>query len=691
MIDPGEQCDDGANNGTAERQVRRPLPAQVRQRRQGPRRAVRQRRATTAATARATRTARCAGYCGDGIKNGPEQCDNGAANVPIVDGLRAGHLHDGVHVRAVLRRRPRRRRSSASSATDSRTAPPPASSRWRTDALTIAGWPPPRRGLMRPLCMLWTAALAAGGVVTLASAVALAQNNVQSGEFSAQTFQPAPGTKNFLSVEGVRMDGKWGFSVGVVGNYGRNPFVIESCRSSTDCSASSAADKTSTAVVSDMFTADLLAAVSPLQRLQLGLRLPLSYVNGAGLDVATGQGIAGGIHKFGVGDPQIEGKVRLLGGADDPVPARRRARPELPGRPRVQHHRRDDQDHDGLLPRQLVAGDGRRARHLRRGQGAAPVRRQPARRLPRDRAARWEQGRPGRPQLRRRPRLPREPHLPRPRRGLRHHPVQRRGGHQHARGRRRRRGRAARLADRPPRRRRRRHPPRRRRARRPRLPRHRLRPRDQRPGRRRHRRRPRQVPDHPRGLRRLRGPRRLPRSRQRRRQESPTPSTGAPTSRRPSTATRTPTAAPTRPPTETTTASPTTPTSARRPAARTSSGTPPAPTTAAPTAITTASPTTSTSAPTSPSPPTISSTAPAAPTSATPTRTASPTTSTSAPPSPRPTTASRTQTAAPTRAPPPSRSPTPPSTSTTASTSPPSRTRSRAPRASRCSTPSPPS
>ncbi len=82
--DPGEQCDNGVNNG-----------------------------------AYGTCNPNCtlAGYCGDGIKNGPEQCDNGSANVAGVDGLRPGHLHDGLHLRAVLRRRAGTRRSSASSAT----------------------------------------------------------------------------------------------------------------------------------------------------------------------------------------------------------------------------------------------------------------------------------------------------------------------------------------------------------------------------------------------------------------------------------------------------------------------------------------------------------------------------------------------------------------------------------------------
>jgi outer membrane protein OmpA-like peptidoglycan-associated protein len=139
-----------------------------------------------------------------------------------------------------------------------------------------------------------------------------------SGEFSVQRFEPAPGSKNYLSVEGARMDGNWGWTAGLMFNYARDPFMVQSCKSQTDCSAPNAVQQNDTAVVRDMFTADLLASVSPISRLQLGLRVPLTYANGDGTPTTDGSAQQP-IRAFGVGDPMVEAKVRVLGSATSPI------------------------------------------------------------------------------------------------------------------------------------------------------------------------------------------------------------------------------------------------------------------------------------------------------------------------------------------------------------------------------------
>jgi OmpA-OmpF porin, OOP family len=152
-------------------------------------------------------------------------------------------------------------------------------------------------------------------VVFFRQGAAFAQ--AQSGEFSVQRFDPAPGTHNYLSVEGVRMEGGWGWTAGFLFNYAREPFTVQSCANETDCSAPNA-NTTDVKVVRDLFTWDLMGSVSPIPRLQIGLRLPLVYASGQGFDATSGQPTPDGIKSFAVGDLTLEGKVRLFGGASDP-------------------------------------------------------------------------------------------------------------------------------------------------------------------------------------------------------------------------------------------------------------------------------------------------------------------------------------------------------------------------------------
>ncbi|MEZ4300087.1 MAG: OmpA family protein [Polyangiaceae bacterium] len=133
-----------------------------------------------------------------------------------------------------------------------------------------------------------------------------------------QRFEPAPGSKNFLSVETARMDGQMGWTVGLMFNYAHKPFVVRSCISETDCSSPNAINKQDTNVISDMYWGDLMASLSPMSRLQIGLRVPLAYVNGDGINLDTGGPVEGGLQQFGVGDINVEAKFRLLGEPKDP-------------------------------------------------------------------------------------------------------------------------------------------------------------------------------------------------------------------------------------------------------------------------------------------------------------------------------------------------------------------------------------
>ena len=152
--------------------------------------------------------------------------------------------------------------------------------------------------------------------VALSSRVATAQ---QEGEFSVQRFEPAPGSNNYFSVEGARVDGDWGFTAGLGFNYSRDPFVVTSCLAQTNCDDPNRTQENDVHVIQDMFTWDLLASVTPINWLQIGLRAPFTYVSGSGIDVTTGGPASGGLKAFGVGDPTLEGKVRFYGSPKDTV------------------------------------------------------------------------------------------------------------------------------------------------------------------------------------------------------------------------------------------------------------------------------------------------------------------------------------------------------------------------------------
>jgi hypothetical protein len=144
-----------------------------------------------------------------------------------------------------------------------------------------------------------------------------AAGQAKEGEFSVQRFEPAPGTRNYFSVEGARVDGQWSWSAGLSFNYAREPFVVVSCRDASNCDDPNATQVEDVSVVRDLFTWDLLGAINPLPMVQIGLRVPLSYASGDGLDVEQG-GPGDGISSFGLGDPTLEGKVRFFGKPSDP-------------------------------------------------------------------------------------------------------------------------------------------------------------------------------------------------------------------------------------------------------------------------------------------------------------------------------------------------------------------------------------
>ena len=154
--------------------------------------------------------------------------------------------------------------------------------------------------------------------LALTSVLALPEAQAQvSGDFAVQRFDPAAGARNFLTTRGARTDGKMVWSVGLVANYSYLPFQVESCESTTDCGGPDARAFATAKVVENQLTGDLLATLTPIPRLQLAVKVPVSWIKGQGIS-PNGTFAKEGIDAVGLGDPQLEAKVRVHGQVTDP-------------------------------------------------------------------------------------------------------------------------------------------------------------------------------------------------------------------------------------------------------------------------------------------------------------------------------------------------------------------------------------
>jgi len=154
------------------------------------------------------------------------------------------------------------------------------------------------------------------GLSSLAAAAA-AQEPATDNEFTVQRFDPAPGPRNYFTTRGVRTDGKMAWSAGAFINYAWKPFVVRSCASETNCDDPNATNKDDVKVVENMITGDAMGSFTPIPRLQLGLRVPVTWVKGQGLTDA-GTADPNGLSAVGMGDAMLEGKYRLHGEVKDP-------------------------------------------------------------------------------------------------------------------------------------------------------------------------------------------------------------------------------------------------------------------------------------------------------------------------------------------------------------------------------------
>jgi OmpA-OmpF porin, OOP family len=145
-----------------------------------------------------------------------------------------------------------------------------------------------------------------------------AQAQAAKGDFSAQRFDPAPGPRNFFQTRTARSDGTNTWSAGFFASYASNPLVIRSCLSS-DCTTDRNIGDLK--VIKTLIVGDLMGSYTLMPQLQLGLKVPVAFVNGQGIDPVDGSMADNGTKKTALGDPALEAKYRFFGSLESPFAA----------------------------------------------------------------------------------------------------------------------------------------------------------------------------------------------------------------------------------------------------------------------------------------------------------------------------------------------------------------------------------
>ncbi|NLE88620.1 MAG: hypothetical protein GX607_19760 [Myxococcales bacterium] len=150
-------------------------------------------------------------------------------------------------------------------------------------------------------------------IALLAAPDLVAQERIE-GDLAVQRFDPAPGPRNFITTRSARTDGDMAWTAGAFVHYGYRPFEIRRCPAG-GCDGAAAAVQQDFRVVENLVTGDLMGSFTPLPRLQLGGRLPVTWARGHGTEATED----GGLQAVGLGDMLLEAKGRLSGDASSPI------------------------------------------------------------------------------------------------------------------------------------------------------------------------------------------------------------------------------------------------------------------------------------------------------------------------------------------------------------------------------------
>jgi hypothetical protein len=138
----------------------------------------------------------------------------------------------------------------------------------------------------------------------------------ESRSLSVNTFQPAPGSGSFLSVEGAAVDERFELVVGALFNYQYKPLEARICRAVGDGGGCTDWGDGDVPIIKHRLVADVTAAVSMFRIVEAGVALPIVvYQEGRPIrDQRTGDGIDSPDVIGGLEDLRLHLKLDIFGG-----------------------------------------------------------------------------------------------------------------------------------------------------------------------------------------------------------------------------------------------------------------------------------------------------------------------------------------------------------------------------------------
>ena len=161
-----------------------------------------------------------------------------------------------------------------------------------------------------------------GVVFVLIATAPLAAQSVPTDRFSVNHFVPAIGVGNYVQVDGASVGGHLAPTVELVVDYAHRPFVLYGAECSGGDTDDCELGDGDVDIVKYLLTGTIAGTISFANRLQIGLSVPLVYTSGDRFAASvTGRDVpyiyVPGGEAFGLGDPRLSAKVRLVGSGNE--------------------------------------------------------------------------------------------------------------------------------------------------------------------------------------------------------------------------------------------------------------------------------------------------------------------------------------------------------------------------------------